>query len=180
MDLNESETTANPLNGYLKYLSCAIPMNAAPRAALRKVEQLVWTPDDTYSAASVRAIEKDWMWKSPGVLFGKETCFSETQKFKEKLGRRENVVLSKRMRAFCAYIALINPSGGKLEEIREKKNQSKACEYLSATTLLVNNLLNEQFVPGAHLNVSIVVFRAFRLCIFLFAYRHLYDDDNRD
>lgn len=47
MDSNEFATTVNPLNCYLKYLSCAIPMNAAPRAALRKVKQLVWSPVDT-------------------------------------------------------------------------------------------------------------------------------------
>lgn len=90
---------------------------------------------------------------------------------KEKLSRgalRSILALSARVLPF------IGPPGATLEQLREKKNQSSLHLLLADT-----NLLNEQLVPGAHRNVSIVVFLVSD-CAFIFWCRNLYDDDNRD
>lgn len=76
---------------------------------------------------------------------------------------------------FLCNIAFFDPSGAELEEIIKRRVTQRRIKISLQLLLVVNNLLNELLVPGAHLNVSIGVLSA--LCIFLFAYHRLYDDD---
>lgn len=84
-----------------------------------------------------------------------------------------NLALSVRMRAFCAQapLALADTSAGKSAKGIGEREESVGGGQLVLQPGSVDNLLNEQFVPGAHPNVSIV-FSAVGLWILVFAHRH--------
>lgn len=71
------------------------------------------------------------------------------------LERKKNAVVRVWMRALCAYVAFIDPSGGKLEEFRARSSSRRHVRVF-LQLLWVNNLLNELSAPGVRLNVSIV------------------------
>lgn len=75
----------------------------------------MWTLEPVLGGVCEREQEeKKGVW-TVSVLSGRKGCFSETQKLKEKLRGREDVVVPALMRASCAYVSFTDPAGAKLE-----------------------------------------------------------------